>query len=87
MSGHKTDQRRVVHRGREFHFVSYDGIAANPNLGSAASPPSWFLMNGGKRWLVMPEVPDQPEADLDRELHAWLDLHVFLSARPASRSR
>lgn len=83
MSGYKTNQRRVTHRGREFHFVSYEGVAANPRLGNAASPPTWYLMTAGKRWEVMPQVPDQTEADLDRQLHAWLDAHVFHEGKRA----
>jgi len=82
MSAYKTDQRRVVHRGREFHFVSYDGVAADPRRGLAATPATWFLMMAGKRWSVMPQTPGQPSADLERELHEWLDLHV--GSRPAS---
>ena len=78
MSSYKTDQRRVVHRGREFHFVSYEGVAANPRLGNVATPASWFLMSAGKRWMVMPQTPDQAGPDFDLELHSWLDAHVFL---------
>ena len=76
MSAYKTDQRRVLHHGREFHFVSYEGVAANPRRGQIAAPPTWFLMRAGKRWFVMPQIPDQTSADIDRQLHEWLDLHV-----------
>jgi hypothetical protein len=84
MSGYKTNQRRVVHRGRQFHFVSYEGVAANPRLGSDASPPTWFLMSSGKRWAVMPQDLDQPEAELDLRLHDWLDSHVFPISLPVT---
>ena len=82
MSAYKTDQRRVLHHGREYHFVSYEGVAANPRRGQAAVPPTWFLMRAGKRWFVMPQIPDQASADVDRQLHEWLDLHV--GSLPAS---
>ena len=86
MSGYKTDQRRLLHRGREFHFVSYEGLAANARRGEPATPPTWFLMIAGKRWLVMPQVPDQSVEDLDQQLHGWLEAHAFPAAPPVLRS-
>ena len=89
MSAYKTDQRRVLHNGREFHFVSYEGVVANPRRGVVAAPPTWFLMRAGKRWFVMPQIADQAKADLDRQLHQWLDLHIgspSASAPPAPQS-
>ncbi len=74
---YKTDQHRLLYRGRTFHFVSYEGLLANANKEQVATPPTWFLMNGGKRWAVMPQVPDQPPAELDEHLSRWLDEHVF----------
>lgn len=87
MSGYKTDQRRVIHRGREFHFVSYDGVPANPRVGQAATQPTWYLMRAGKRWAVMPQVADQPETALDLALQSWLDAHVFAADGGARPSR
>ncbi len=77
MSSYKTDQRQLVHRGRQFHFVSYDGTPANPRLAQDATQPAWYLMSAGKRWPVMPQVADLSEAALDRALLEWLDAHVF----------
>lgn len=77
MSGYKTEQHRLVHRGREFHFVTYEGHAANPAKSEVAEPPSWFLMNAGKRRLVMAQTVGQEEAELDRLLTVWLDLNAF----------
>ena len=74
---YKTDQHRLVHRGRSFHFVSYEGLLANANKEQVATPPTWYLMSGGKRWAVMPQVPDQQPTDLDEQLGRWLDEHVF----------
>jgi hypothetical protein len=76
MSAYKTNQRRVLHRGREFHFVSYEGVAANPRRGEDATPATWYLMRAGKRWSVMPQVAGQDVADLDLLLHQWLDQHL-----------
>jgi len=87
MSGYKTDQRRLVHRGREFHFVSYEGHLANPGRGVDAMPATWFLMNGGKRWAVMPQVPDQEAGDLETHFTTWLDQHVFSGVPKAQRVR
>lgn len=81
MSSFKTDQRHVTYRGRDFHFVSYDGEPANERLGRMATEPSWYLINAGKRWLVMPHISGQPEASLELALQAWLDVHVFGEAR------
>ncbi len=81
MSSFKTDQRHVTYRGRDFHFVSYDGEPANERLGRIATEPSWYLINAGKRWLVMPHVSGQPEASLELALQAWLDVHVFGEAQ------
>lgn len=88
MSSYKTDQCRVVHRGREFHFVSYDGAALNPQQGTAATLPTWFLMRAGKRWPVMPQVEGQPVADLEAQLHAWLDANAYpLASLPRTSAR
>lgn len=73
------EQRRVQHRGREFHFVSYDGQPANAKTAQGATDPAWWLMSGGTRWEVMPFHPDQDEAELDRKFVTWLDTHVFPS--------
>jgi hypothetical protein len=77
MGGYKTDQCRVFHRGRAFHFVSYEGQLANPSRAQLATAATWFLMNGGKRWAVMPQVLDQERTSLDQELSHWLDEHIF----------
>lgn len=81
MSGYKTDQRRLLHRGREFHFVSYEGLAANPRRSQAATAPTWCLMHAGKRWVVMEQVPDQTVDALELQLHQWLDANVFAGMR------
>lgn len=77
MSGYKIEQKRLVHRGREFHFVSYEGVLANPSKALPASPPGWYLMQSGKRIPVMPQDRDQAAEDVDEGLIKWLDAHVF----------
>lgn len=77
MSGYKTEQRRVVHRGREFHFVTYEGELANPARLRIAIEPAWFLMHAGKRWAVMPHQIGQETDTVERELTRWLDRNVF----------
>lgn len=83
MSSYKTDQCRLVHRGKEFHFVSYEGHAANPAKGEVAAPAMWYLMRAGRRHEVMPQMPGQEEPDRDRQFAAWLDINVFVPAPPA----
>jgi len=43
-------------------------------------------MIAGKRWLVMPQVVDQPLEDLDHQLHDWLDAHAFPAAPSVLRT-
>ncbi len=77
MSSYKVEQRRLSYRGREFHFVSYDGQVANERRGVEASPPMWYLMNEGKRRPVVPHVPGQELVELDGVLLRWVDEQVF----------
>ncbi|UCF40486.1 MAG: hypothetical protein JSW43_12270 [Gemmatimonadota bacterium] len=77
MSRALVEQRRLHYRGREFHFVSYDGVPANPKQGRPATGPAWWLMSSGKRWEVMPFYPGRDEAELDLAFTAWLDEHAF----------
>jgi hypothetical protein len=73
MSSYKTDQQRLQHRGREFHFVSYEGRGADPAKNIEAVPPTWFLMAGGKRFPVMPQVAGLEVGQLHQKLIDWLD--------------
>jgi hypothetical protein len=77
VSRYKIEQRRLTHRGREFHFVSYEGQSANPNRDLPATDATWYLMSGGRRWPVMPHVPGQDPTELDRLFLEWLESHVF----------
>lgn len=79
MSKLSVEQVRLRHRGREFHFVSYEGQPENPKKHQAATGPAWFLMNGGRRWEVMPHQPDQEHEERDRFFTAWLERHVFVT--------
>jgi hypothetical protein len=73
----KLEQRRVTHRGREFHFVSYEGQVANAARKQMATDPTWFLINAGKRWPVFAHQPAQEPDELDRQLAEWLERNVF----------
>jgi hypothetical protein len=77
MAAYKVQQRYLVHRGREFHFVSYEGQVANAAKHIAATPPTWFLISAGKRWEVMTQEPSETEDQCARRLAAWLDRNVF----------
>ena len=73
MGGYKVEQRRLVYRGREFHFVSYEGQRGNPARGTSATPPAWFLMSAGGRLAVMPQLEGQSPDETDRRLIRWLE--------------
>lgn len=76
MSTYQTQQLHVVHGGRSFHFVSYEGHPADPKLERSDTPPAWFLMYGGKRWMAFPQNGDTAPAMLARQFGEWLDAHV-----------
>ncbi|HSA56877.1 MAG TPA: hypothetical protein VLE53_14295 [Gemmatimonadaceae bacterium] len=77
MAAYRNVQRHIVHRGREFHFVSYEGTPADTRREVEAMPPTWYLLNAGKRWPVMPHQVDEPEDEVERRLIEWLDSNVF----------
>jgi hypothetical protein len=83
VSAYKTQQHRLVHRGRAFHFVSYEGQPADMKKQTDAVPPSWYVMLGGKRWSVMVQAIEAEPAELDRLFGQWLDVHVFFEAPAA----
>lgn len=87
MSSYKTDQCRIVHRGREFHFVSYDGHVANIPKNEAAAPAMWYLMMAGKRHEVMLQQAGQLATERDQLLADWLDEHVFHAGHSFPRQR
>jgi hypothetical protein len=72
-----TEQRRLTHRGRSFHFVSYDAVPVETAHLLPSVGPAWFLMSAGKRWPALPRYGDQDPAELDLLLAQWLDVHVF----------
>lgn len=77
MSGYKIEQHHLDHRGRKFHFVSYEGAPGNPAKQQPATEPTWFMMSAGKRWAVMPQREGQDPGERDRLFAAWLDANVF----------
>ena len=77
MSSYKTDQHHVTHRGRKFHFVSYEAHGPNARTGEGAMPASWFLMRAGKRWPAIEQTADQNRDAVLAALTLWLDEHVF----------
>ena len=78
MSSFKLEQRRLTLRGREFHFVSYEGQPENVARRQPATAPTWFLMCAGKRWPAIPHQPEMAADDVDRHLAAWVEQHVFV---------
>jgi hypothetical protein len=77
MGGFRHEQRRLEHRGRIFHFVSYEAQEANVTRGQVARPESWYLVSSGNRWPAIPLVAEQPEGELHTLLVEWLESQVF----------
>jgi len=82
MATFRHEQHRVNHRGRAFHFVSYEATDANPARQVEARPDTWFLVSSGNRWPAIPLVSGLAVTELDTQLVAWLEAAVF--ARPAA---
>jgi len=82
-SRYRVEQRKITHRGRSFHFVSYEGLPANASKNVPATVAAWFLVSGGYRREVMPQQLDQDVEELDRMLAEWLESHVFAEPEPA----
>ena len=80
MSKHSVEQVHLRHRGRVFHFVSYEGHPEDRKKNLAATDPAWYLMNAGKRWEVMPHQADQEQGERDGLFAVWLERYVFASA-------
>jgi hypothetical protein len=82
-SRYQVEHRHITHRGRDFHFVSYEGQRANPARNEPATEPRWFLVNAGYRWEVMPQREGQEVGEVDRLLTQWLEATVFDQAAEA----
>ena len=76
-SRYKVEQRHILHRGSEFHFISYEGQAANAARGVTATDPTWYLVTDGHRWEAVAQQPEQELDELDGMLREWLEEHVF----------
>lgn len=68
------EQRRVIHKGRDFHFVSYEGAVDKAT--KSQGPAMWYLMSSGKRWQVMEQQRGQDVAELDGMLVKWLEKNI-----------
>jgi hypothetical protein len=77
VSAYKPEQCRLTVRGRELHFVSYEGREANDRRGETEMPAMWYLMCEGKRCPAIPHVVDQPPAEVDLALRLWAETNVF----------
>ena len=82
MGKYKNEQRRLAHRGRRFHFISYDAQPADAKKKLLAMPATWYLESSGNRWPAIPHIPEQPEAELEALLAAWLEAYGFAPAPP-----
>ena len=87
MSSHKVKQCRLSYRGRDFHFVSYEGHPANERRGESAMPAMWYLMGPAKRWPVMEHNPDQPDDEVEKSLLKWLGTQELVGPRRYASAR
>ena len=76
MSTFKSQQRHLAIRGRDFHFVSYEGSPANVRRGEEAMPSMWYLMVGGRRCPAFVCAPEHTAEEVDGMLARWVDEHV-----------
>ena len=77
MGGFKNEQRRLTHRGKVFHFVSYEAQDGNAAKNLPAMPATWYLLSAGHRWPAIPLQEGHPEAETDAALAEWLESQVF----------
>lgn len=80
MSSYKNEQHRLTHRGRHYHFVSYEARPANVRRGEEAMGPMWYLMGPNKRWPVMPHVLGQPTEEIMLGLMNWIEEQAAATA-------
>jgi hypothetical protein len=87
MSRYKNEQRRVAHRGRRFHFISYEAQGADLKRQQVAMPAMWYLESSGRRWPAIPQTMEQPEAELEAQLIVWLEGYAFAPSPRRRRRR
>lgn len=71
MSAFKAQQRHLTIRGRDFHFVSYEGSRGNVQRARLPYPAMWYLMVEGRRCPAFPCDPSLSLPELDAALGAW----------------
>lgn len=84
MGKYKNEQRRLAHRGRQFHFISYEAQEADARKKLPAMPATWYLESSGNRWPAIPHIIEQSEPELEAQLAVWLEAFVFAPAPPAA---
>jgi hypothetical protein len=84
MGGFKHEQRHLAHRGRTFHFISYEAQDANSARQQPAMPDTWYLVSSGRRWPAIPRHAEHADSEVDALLTAWLEACVFGATDPAA---
>ena len=82
MGKYQHEQRRLEHRGRRFHFISYDAQDADLKQKTVAMPATWYLASSGNRWPAIPQTVEQSKAELEALLTVWLEDFVFAPSPP-----
>lgn len=80
MSGFKSQQRRFLAGGRNFHFVAYEGQPENRAKSLPAEPPMWCLMVEGRRCPVAPFIAEQGDEEIEQTLFRWVQLNALPAA-------
>lgn len=73
MSAFKPLQRHLTIRGRDFHFVSYQGSSGNPQRAQLPFPAMWYLMLEGRRCPVFPCDEALTLPQVDETLLEWAE--------------
>jgi hypothetical protein len=73
VGGFKPQQHHLSIRGRDFHFVSYEGRPADLRRNLLAEPSMWYLMCAGRRWPALLCDRAQTLESVDAALRAWAE--------------
>lgn len=80
MISYRIEQRRLRYRDRDFCFISFQVLTEEARRSERTAPDTWFLMDNGKRYTVMPQVPGRSDREVDRALLRWVEHNIDVVA-------
>jgi hypothetical protein len=83
VAGFKPQQHHLSIRGRDFHFVSYEGQPADARKNLLAQPSMWYLMCEGRRLPAIVCEEGQSLTAVDDALREWAEANAI---GPAERA-